>query len=208
MRFADPRNHADVWPAQSGQFFDFARRACAQLQRGVFMIWLQPQQAQRQTDVIVVILRARESANFERSTVSIISRVVVLPTLPVTATTRPLNWLRCHAASFHSACKRIVDSQRPPSGPRFDIPACDHHSGRSAHQRIFGEARTVEPRTLQSPKHRLGLHAAAVGHNRPDVRRLAVARRHRSQPQLAAGNFAKFGECKRHFQWSVVRKRV
>ena len=30
MRFTNPRNHADVRPAQTGQFFDFARGASAQ----------------------------------------------------------------------------------------------------------------------------------------------------------------------------------
>ena len=134
-------------------------------------------------------------ANFDRSTVSIISRAVVLPTLPVTATTLPVNWWRCQAANFHKALQAIVNPQRPTARPRFDVtlghttPEAPRTSASSAKQEPSNRG------PLRAPKYHVGLHAAAIGHDRADVRRLAMPRRHGGQPQLAAGDVAKLCQC-------------
>ena len=52
--------------------------------------------------------------------------------------------------------------------------------------------------SLKTPKNHVGLNAATIGSNWPDVCRLAMTRRHGGQPQLATGNVAKFSEGEGH----------
>ena len=69
-----------------------------QFQHGVVVIRLHRQHAQGDAQVVVEIAWAGRSRSRDCNTVWIICRVVVLPTLPVTATTAPVNCRRLQAA--------------------------------------------------------------------------------------------------------------
>ena len=111
---------------------------------------------------------------------------MVLPTLPVTATTRPVMDCRFQAASLCSACYGVVDFQAPAAGPRLHILAADHDSRGTARIGLGGKLSAVEARAGQAPKHVAGMYLTAVGHDAADARSSPWRRRQRGQAQPAA----------------------
>ncbi len=161
--------------AQFGQRGDFARPAGAEFEHRVVVLRLDGQHAQRHAEMVVVVARAGRAAKPRCSTVWIICRVVVLPTLPVTATPCPVKLLAAStapSATGPGGCRRRGSAQRQAGG-RYVLG--DHGARRAVPERRRRQNRRRRGWVRAKPKTRRPARSAgcrsALGPSGPPCRR-------------------------------------
>ncbi len=169
---------------------------------------LQAEQTERHADVAVAILRGSGSAETDSRTPCRSSAASLsCRRCRSTATSGAVQRLRLQAASSHiDFCASSTSSdQRPAHGstrrPDTTTPAAPRTNASSAKCAPLNRV-PMSPQKTSS-----GFDFAAVDDDRPDERRIAVARRHRSHAELAAEQFVKIGEGKLHDGIGIAGRR-